>query len=52
MFKVKSYSIDLHEEIGRGAFGSVYKGRDASNKTVAAKRISVDEDAVSRKKAR
>ena len=37
--KVKSYSIDQKEVLGTGAFGVVFKGKDAKENIVAAKRI-------------
>ena len=40
--KVKSYSIDTRDVLGQGAFGIVYKGRDAKKNTIAAKRIDGD----------
>ena len=41
MLKVKSYSVDLHPNniLGHGAFGTVYKGRDSKQNTIAAKQI-------------
>ena len=41
MLKVKSYSIGLHPSniLGHGAFGTVYKGRDSKQNTIAAKQI-------------
>ena len=39
MIKVKSYSIDQSDVLGQGAFGIVYKGKDAKKNMVAAKRI-------------
>ena len=36
--KVKSYSVDTRDVLGTGAFGVVFKGRDAKKKTIAAKR--------------
>ena len=37
--KVKSFSINQAEVLGTGAFGVVYKGRDAKKNAIAAKRI-------------
>ena len=37
--KVKSYSIDQKKVLGQGAFGVVFKGRDAKKNIIAAKRI-------------
>ena len=42
IIKVKSYSIDQSEVLGQGAFGNVYKGRDAKKNRIAAKRIDGD----------
>ena len=37
--QVKSYSIDQRYVLGQGAFGIVYKGKNAKKNTIAAKRI-------------
>ena len=37
--KVASYSIDQRDVLGTGAFGVVFKGSDAKENTIAAKRI-------------
>ena len=37
--KVKSYSIDQRHVLGQGAFGIVYKGKDAKSNEIAVKRI-------------
>ena len=42
IIKVKSYSIDQSKVLGQGAFGIVYKGRDAKKNRIAAKRIDGD----------
>ena len=42
IWKVKSYSIDTRAVLGQGAFGVVFKGRDAKKNTIAAKRIDGD----------
>ena len=42
IIKVKTYSIDQSDVLGQGAFGIVYKGRDAKKNRIAAKRIDVD----------
>ena len=39
LLKVKSYSINQAEVLGNGAFGVVFKGFDAKQKAIAAKRI-------------
>ena len=39
LINVKTYSINQAEVLGQGAFGVVYKGSDATLKTIAAKRI-------------
>ena len=39
LLKVKSYSINQTEVLGNGAFGVVFKGFDAKQKAIAAKRI-------------
>ena len=39
IFRVKSYSIDQRDVLGQGAFGIVYKGKDAKKNTIAVKRI-------------
>ena len=41
--KVKSYSINQAEVLGKGAFGIVYKGIDIKKNTIAAKQIDVKE---------
>ena len=40
--KVKSYSIDQRDVLGQGAFGIVYKGKDAKKNEIAVKRIDGD----------
>ena len=40
--KVKSYSIDQRDVLGQGAFGIVYKAKDAKNNEIAVKRIDGD----------
>ena len=40
--KVKSYSIDQSKVLGQGAFGIVYKGKDAKKNEIAVKRIDGD----------
>ena len=42
ILKVKSYSIDTRAVLGQGAFGVVFKGRDAKKNKIAAKRIHGD----------
>ena len=37
--KVKSYSIDQRDVLGQGAFGIVYKAKDAKSNEIAVKRI-------------
>ena len=37
--KVASYSVDTRDVLGQGAFGIVFKGSDAKNNTIAAKKI-------------
>ena len=37
--KVKSYTINRAEVLGRGAFGVVFKGTDAKKTPIAAKKI-------------
>ena len=39
LINVKTYSINQAEVLGQGAFGIVYKGSDATQNTIAAKRI-------------
>ena len=39
LLEIMTYSIDQSEVLGQGAFGIVYKGRDANNISIAAKRI-------------
>ena len=40
--KVKSYSIDQRDVLGQGAFGIVFKGKDAKKNEIAMKRIDGD----------
>ena len=40
--KVKSYSVDTRDVLGQGAFGIVYKAKDAKNNEIAVKRIDGD----------
>ena len=37
------YSVDFMDEIGRGSFGTVFKGRNKENEPVAVKKITVTE---------
>ena len=39
MTEVFGYKIDLINELGRGAFGTVYKGRGLNDSDVAVKKI-------------
>ena len=40
---VNSYSVDTRDVLGKGAFGVVFRGSDAKNNAIAAKRIDVND---------
>ena len=45
MLRVGAYEFDLSREIGKGAFGSVFKGKEVeTSEIVAGKRITVEKE--------
>ena len=40
--EVFGYTLNFLDELGRGAFGTVYKGSDASESTVDIKKVSTE----------
>ncbi len=43
--RVNEYTVHTYPELGRGAFGIVYKARDTTGNTVAAKKMDVPQNA-------
>ena len=45
------YTVDILQELGRGAFGTVYKGYDKGKNAIAVKKVAIGNEREDRKKA-
>ena len=51
VIKIFGYTVDILQELGRGAFGTVFKGYDEGQDAIAVKKVAIGNEREDRKKA-